>query len=187
MVKNDNIAISIPPFDCYDDSNAILRKQIASICCGSFPNQWTFHFPPQPIVARRGAIVKQLVSRTFSHCEVVPGGSNANCAAMQSQCESSSSSGTTDCETKYKDGYRTGYLKDNYPSSSGSSSSSGSGSIFESSSGSSDVSTQFTNIVVTSQAYKNFITFSIFIIRPEEPLYLLGYSIKLDTEGYWGQ
>ena len=46
--------------------------------------------------------------------------------------------------------YRTGYLKDNYPSSSGSSSSSGSGSIFESSSGSSDVSTQYTNIVVTA-------------------------------------
>ena len=146
MVKNDNIAISIPPFDCYDDSNAILRKQIASICCGSFPNQWTFHFPPQPIVARRGAIVKQLVSRTFSHCEVVPGGSNAHCANMKTQCESSSSSGTTDCETKYKDGYRTGYLKDNYPSSSGS----GSGSSSGISSGSSDVSTQYTSIVVTA-------------------------------------
>ena len=146
MVKNDNIAISIPPFDCYDDSNAILRKQIASICCGSFPNQWTFHFPPQPIVARRGAVVKQLVSRTFSHCEVVPGGTNAHCANMQSQCEMSSSSGTTDCETKYKDGYRTGYLKDDYPSSSGS----GFGSSSGSSSGSSDVSTQYTSIVVTA-------------------------------------
>ena len=67
--------------------------------------------------------------------------------------------------------YRTGYLKDNYPSSSGSSSSSGSGSLFESSSGSSDVSTQYTNIVVTAA---NDVTPNFYDV-------LLGLSISNST------